>query len=127
MMQKDKVMENHEFQLYWLSHAKADMVFEWLREQKPNFQYEAGGAEIETTLIERCEPLINLGLALYATLLGKTSLNLFRNGDRTIKKAVLAGPSVRRGMDLIGQNWIEMYGVLKELLETFDEELLRSL
>ncbi len=121
------MMENHEFTSYWLSHASADVVFKWLRENMSKYHdasiteihYSVKIAEeIEKVLVERHEPLINLGLALYANLSGETALSLFRNGDRTIKKAVLAGPSVAGRV--FSRTWL--HEVLKEILESFDDE-----
>ena len=60
-MSKDKVMENEEFQIYWLTHANANSIFEWLREYKPYLSFKE---EIQTVLIERHEPLINLGFSI---------------------------------------------------------------
>ena len=123
-MSKDQVMENGEFQKYWLTHANANAVFEWLREQKPCFRFLDKAEEIETTLIRRNEPLINLGLALYATdLSDETSLSLFRNNDRTIKKAALSG-GIRLSSSFY---WYERHEVLDEILNSFDEELLEPL
>ena len=120
-MSKDPVMENEEFLKYWLIHADANSVFEWLREYKPSLSFKE---EIQTVLIERHEPLINLGLALYATgLSDETSLSLFRNDDRTIKKAALS--SVIPIKLLV--SWIESPEVLGEILKSFDEELLKTL
>ena len=114
------MIENQEFTSYWLSHASADMVFEWLEENKPVGRFDDGREEeIEKILIERKEPLIDLGLALYGHQ-PETGLSLFRSGDRTIKKAALAGTSV--SFNLFGC-WVETSGVLKELLESFDDEL----
>ena len=128
-MEKDKILENPVFESYWLSHANPDTVFEWLREQKPYFDFFGGRhEEIEKVLIERQEPLIDMGLALYARLTSDTALRLFRNGDATIKKAVLAGPSVLSYAFAGGGNWIDgEAGVLKELLQPFDVELLHKL
>ena len=132
MNEQKEILENPVFESYWLSHANPDTVFEWLREQKPYFDFLGGRAdEIEKVLIERNEPLINLGLALYARLRSETALSLFRNCDATVKKALLSGPSVLSGV--VGGDWIEGNrrdedaGVLKELLQSFDVELLYSL
>ena len=129
MMEKDKIIENHEFTSYWLVHASADIVFEWLRENKSLERFDASKEEIEKNLIERNEPLINIGLALYTDLSysSKTALSLFRSGDRTIKNAMLAGPSVRGLINNpLGSNvWLSE--ILKELIEPFDEESLKVL
>ena len=39
-MKIDKRMENHEFKMYWLSHASPDTVFEWLRNQEHHDSYQ---------------------------------------------------------------------------------------
>ena len=125
-MDKDNILENPVFESYWLSHANPDTVFEWLREKKPYFNILGGKSdEIEKVLIERREPTINLGMALYARLTSDTALRLFRNGDATIKKALLAGPSVSSYLSLPTENWIqhEESGVLKELLQSFDDNV----
>ncbi len=117
----DQVLKNEEFQKYWLTHANANSVFEWLREYKPFLHFKK---EIQTVLIERDEPLINLGLALYAEGLSEeTSLSLFRNDDKTIKKAALSSNmSIKYVV-----SWVESPEVLGEILNSFDEELLESL
>ena len=126
-MEKDNILGNPVFESYWLAHANADTVLGWLKERKPRGRLTGGqiSEELETLLIERHEPLIDLGLALYARLTSVTALRLFRNGDATIKKALLAGPSVSSYLSLPTENWIEHEesGVLKELLQSFDENL----
>ncbi len=131
-MSKDPVMENEEFLTYWLTHASANAVFEWLREQNDSFillysHFEA--IEIETLLIERHDPLINLGLALYAKDLSSiTLLSLFKNGDRTIKKAALLSDSIlSRGSSSSNFANFLFSGVLQGIIDSFDEELLKSL
>ncbi len=123
-MSKDQVMENEEFLKYWLTHADANSVFEWLREQKPWFGSLSYTKEIEKVLIKRNEPVINLGLALYAIDLSyEASLSLFRNNDRTIKKAALSGGKLLA----LSFYWYEEQEVLGEILNAFDEELLKPL
>ena len=124
-MSKDSVMENKEFLIYWFTHADANSIFEWLKEQKPCFRLlYLHEEEIETVLIERHDPLINLGLALYATgLSDETLLSLFRNNDKTIKKAALSSVNPFKSMF----SWIENPEVLGEILKSFDEELVASL
>ncbi len=123
--QKD-ILENPEFESYWLSHANAEAVLEWLKERKPRGQLTGGqiSEELQTVLIERNEPLIDLGLALYARLTSDIALRLFRNGDTAIKKALLAGPSVSTELGR-SDNWIvdREFGVLKELLQSFDDNV----
>ena len=54
-MKRDEVLENSEFGSYWLTHANADAVFEWLRKRK---RWEFDRFElIEKTLVARHEPL----------------------------------------------------------------------
>ncbi|RKU15597.1 hypothetical protein C6501_06795 [Candidatus Poribacteria bacterium] len=121
-MSKDQVMENEEFLKYWLTHADANSVFEWLREEKPYFT--TSEEEIATVLIERDEPLINLGVALYGRRLSnKTLQHLYSNDDRRIKKAAL---SANFGIPII-VSWAASPEVLGEILNSFDEELLNSL
>ncbi|MCG9128835.1 hypothetical protein JT359_14695 [Candidatus Poribacteria bacterium] len=118
-MSIDPEMENQEFLKYWFTHTDANSVFKWLKRQKPD--YSDSDEEIITVLINRNEPLVNLGLALYATLPDKQSLCLFRDGDRTIKKALLTGTfSIR-----LLYSWVDE--VLTEILDSFDEELLQYL
>ena len=120
-MSKDQVMENEEFQKFWLAHANANSVFEWLRAESPHFSQKE---EIQKVLIERNEPLINLGLALYTTdLSDETSLSLFRNNDKTIKKAALSSV-IPIGLLV---SWVERPEVLGEILQSFDEDLLKPL
>ena len=130
--QKD-ILENPVFESYWLSHANPDRVFAWLREQKPDFQEGFGfvrDQEIEKVLLERHEPLIDLGLALYAKLTIDSALCLFENGDTTIRKAVLAGPSVDLNFGSRYRNpfpslrpWIDQPGILDDLLQSFDDNI----
>ena len=118
-MNQDKRMENHEFKMYWLSHASPDAVFEWLRNQEHHDSYQE---EIDKVLIGRDEPLINLGLALWGYR-PETGARLFKNGDRTIKKAVMSGRSIQhafRGGLFQVKEW---QGVLMRLLDSFDENL----
>ena len=131
-MSKDQVMENEEFLTYWLTHASANSVFEWLRDQNDSFVLlysHEGSEEIETLLIERNEPLINLGLALYAKDLSSETLqSLFKNGDRTIKKAALLSESIlSRGSFLSDFAMFLGSGVLQGIIDSFDEELLKPL
>ncbi|MDE0185222.1 MAG: hypothetical protein OXP71_07155 [Candidatus Poribacteria bacterium] len=120
-MNQDKRMENHEFKMYWLSHSSPDAVFEWLSNQDHKDSYHQ--EEIEKSLIARNEPLINLGLALWGYE-AKTGAHLFKNGDRTIKKAVMSGRSIqhqfRGGLVFQVKEW---EGVLNRLLDSFDENL----
>ena len=119
-MEMDRKIEHPVFELYWLSHATPDKVIEWLRKEKPDFTiFGDRDEEIEKMLIGRHEPMIKLGLALYACMTSDTALSFFRNCDATIKKAVLAGPSVSSS-----PNWIfGEAGILKELLQSFDDNI----
>ena len=120
-MKDNNILENPAFESYWLAHADADSVFQWLKEQQRGYLSE----EIVEILLERDEPLIKLGLALTCKLSDETALSLYRNGDATIKKAVLAGPSAAEGMFGINISgwWVSDSGVLEELLQSFDENL----
>lgn len=118
LVNKDEVLENSEFETYWLTHACADSVFEWLKKRK---RRDSDRDEIiEKTLIVRNEPLIDLGLALYCKLSGETALNFYRNGDLTIKRALFAGPSVRMNItETFGNFWLD--DALAEMLSSFDD------
>ena len=119
-MNENNLLENPIFESYWLSHANADTIFQWLKKQQPGYITE----EITEALLERHESLIKLGLALYCKLSDEAALSLYRNGDTTIKKAVLAGPSVAADMLSIFRGWwVSKSGVLRELLQSFDENL----
>lgn len=125
-MNEDDILENSEFESYWLTHANADSVFEWLkkRERRDSDIDEI----IEKTLVIRHEPLIDLGLALYCKLSGETALSFYRNGDTTIKRALFAGPSVRHNFtEIFGNFWLD--DALVEMLTSFDDnfESLRLL
>ena len=117
-MNRDEVLENSEFESYWLTHANADSVFEWLKKRK---RRDSDGDEIiEKTLVVRHEPLIDLGLALYCKLSGETALSFYRNGDMTIRRALFAGPSVRHNItETFGNFWLD--DALAEMLSSFDD------
>ena len=125
-MNEDDILENSEFESYWLTHANADSVFEWLKKRK---RRDSDRDEIiEKTLVVRHEPLIDLGLALYCKVSGETALSFYRNGDTTIKRALFAGPSVRANItETFGNFWLD--DVLAEMLSSFDDnfESLRKL
>ena len=77
--------------------------------------------DIEGMLIQRHDPLINLGLAFYAELTEENATTLFRNGDETTKQALLSGPSVRSGHVSC---WIDKDSeILSELLQSFDDNI----
>ena len=129
MNEKD-VLENSDFESYWLTHANADLVFQWLKERKPSFNRFAVATNEKTlvmrekTLVMRREPLIRLGLALYCKLSSETALNLYRKSDSTIKCALLAGPSVNeRGAryNVPRDFWLYGGGVLEDILSSIDE------
>ena len=119
-MNRDEVLENSEFESYWLTHANADSVFEWLKKRE---RRDSDGDEIiEKTLVVRHEPLIDLGLALYCKLSGETALSFYRNDDLTIKRALFAGPSVRHSIaETFGNFWLD--DALAEMLSSFDDNI----
>ncbi len=126
-MIENDALENPVFEYYWLTHANADAVFERLKKQRSHCSklVSSKGEIVEKTLVERHEALINLGLALYYRLSSETALSLYRNSDTTIKRALLAGPSVRE----IGFPNFWLDDVLEEILSSFDEnvEFVKSL
>ena len=94
-------MENSEKELMRLKLSSPESVFEWLKKNKPKHYgigkksldwKEAHSRDIENSLYERKEPLINLGLALYG-LNCKVSEQIFLTGDQDLKLAVCSGPS----------------------------------
>lgn len=114
MKEDDVILQNSDYLKYWLSHASADTVFKWLRE------WRSCPFSCREALFARNEPLINLGLALWVYD-NKIAEQLFRNGDWTIKRAVLEGPSVRTRetrYDWGPNSWVESSGVLEEILES---------
>ena len=115
-MKEDEVpwQRNTDYLEYWLSHASADSVFEWLRKEQPQPTW------CEEALIARNEPLINLGLALWGYD-AKTGEHLFRNGDKTIKKAALEGCSVMDWYMPGNPSWVESSGVLWEILQAYND------
>ena len=72
--------------------------------------------------IDANEPLIGFS-TICNDLSDETSLSLFRNNDRTIKKAALSG-GIRLSSSFY---WYERHEVLDEILNSFDEELLEPL
>ena len=115
-MNKDELLENAVFESYWLTHANADSVFEWLKKRK---RRDSDRDEIiEKTLVERHEPLIDLGLALYCKLSSETARSFYRNGDMTIRRALFVGPSVRANItETFGNFWLD--DALAEMLSSF--------
>jgi len=116
-------MTNQAFEIYRLDHSSPNEVFNWLRENKPKknkSNFDSDREELEKTLQDRNEPLINLGLALFGFESG-TGISLFQKGDETIKEAVLSGTTIISGL---GSSWVEDSGILNDLLKTFNEELL---
>jgi hypothetical protein len=114
-------MEDEEFITYRLMKSSPDTVFEWLKSNRPtkNRPLDLDREELEKKLLERDDPIINLGLALYGAEYD-TGHHLFNHGDKTIKKAVLSGTTI----PLSPSCWVIDTGVLEALLEQFDEYLL---
>jgi hypothetical protein len=121
-------MEIDEFEIFRLKNSSPESVFNWLRENRPvnksDFSSLSGPdrEEIEKELLSLKQPLIDLGLAFYGYE-AETGLELFKQDNRTIKKAVLAGTTVGRGLTT---SWVEDNGVLKQLVKDFDKDLLAA-
>ena len=114
------MLGSYDFDSYWLTHASADSVFQWLRNNNPDST--VGSEAIEKALLERDEPLVKLGLALYGGVSDDAAIRLFRNGDMTIKKAVLAGHLVVGAMPgAAAQQWV--FVILEEILQSLDDNL----
>ncbi len=119
------LMDSEEFTEFWLVHADANIVFSWLRKNKPEKKrafLESERDEIETRLIERDEPLINLGLALYGNR-KETGLTLINKNKKILQKAVLSGTTVRPHLL---ESWVTESGTLKKLVESYDKDLLSA-
>ena len=114
------MLGSYDFDSYWLTHASADSVFQWLRNNNPDST--VGSEAIEKALLERDEPLVKLGLALYGGVSDDAAIRLFRNGDMTIKKAVLAGQMVVGAMPrAAAKQWV--FVILEETLQSLDDNL----
>ena len=119
-MREFTVLGSYDLDSYWLTHASADWVFQWLRDNCP--PSTVGGVEaIEQALLKRDEPLVKLGLALYGGLSEDTAIRLYKNGDMTIKKAVLSGEMVKHAIPgAAAQQWV--FIILEEILQSLDED-----
>ena len=101
------------------------MVFEWLKSTRPEIRkesyelYDFDRGNIEIKLLERNNPIINLGLALYGTS-ASTGKNLLNKGDNTIKKAVLAGTCISKWSN----SYVKKENFITNLLDANDESLL---
>ena len=103
--------------------SNPDVVFEWLRSTQPYKKKTSNDfdrMDIEINLLERDDPIINLGLALYGTA-PATGGYLFNKGDKTIKKAVLSGTSISSWEN----SWIKEKGISKALFQPYDESLTK--
>ncbi len=111
---------------YLLENSEPNYVFEWLKNNQPESgSYMFDDKErlsIETTLFDRNNPIINLGLALFG-LYSEVSLKLYSKDDNTLKRAVLSGRSV--GGFGYGKWWLK--GILTELIKEPDTDLVKSL
>jgi hypothetical protein len=117
-------MENEEFITYRLMQSSPDKVFEWLKSNRPDKETspEFDREDLEKKLLERDDPIINLGLALYGAE-SNTGPHLFNKEDKIIKKAVLSGTNISSWPS----SWIKENGILEALIDPFDEYLLSAL
>jgi hypothetical protein len=117
-------MKNQEFLVNRLSHSNQETVYSWLEtnQQKKDGPFSSIDREVlENALLKRDEPLINLGLALFGYE-EKTGLTLYSKDDKFLKKAVLAGTTIRK---FFGHSWVS--GVVNALIDEKNTELLGAL
>lgn len=109
---------------YLLEHSDPISVFQWLKANpvKLKESLNEDREEFETALFVRNEPLIHLGLALYGS--DETiGVQLYENGDETIKKAVAGGASVGGGF--LSDGWVP--DLLPEMLKEWNKNVLKIL
>lgn len=119
-------MQTQEFLIYRLTNSSHEEVYAWLEANQPKKSESlllADREELESALLLMDHPLVNLGLALHGYE-QNTGYEIYQKADRTLKKAALSGPTIRIS---IGKNWIIKEGVLSDLLESKDSELLGAL
>jgi hypothetical protein len=102
---------------YQLLNSSPEFVFDWLKSNlrgKVQVRFGEGGRdELEEKLLAKSNPLINLGLALYAES-SSVGYQLYQSGDDVIKKASLSGRSVLP--DFLDDSWIVNDDVIPSLL-----------
>lgn len=119
-------MKNQDFLIYRLTHTSQEAVYSWLENNRPKQDKSLFGDDrkaLENSLLLRDEPLIKIGLALFG-FEAETGLKLYRESDELIRKAVLSGPTIRSGH---GDSWVESEGILNELLDSKNIDLLGAL
>ncbi|WP_432472073.1 hypothetical protein [Amphritea sp. HPY] len=146
-------MVDKEFLSYWLMHIGPKDVFSWLEENRPKLTKLSLSSyrdpEIESLLLSRSDPLIDLGLALYGHC-SETGMELYKRGGEKkettvisglylpsdssgelfqttevdqIKKAVLSGSTVQGSF---GRSWVVENGILGELITSGSYYLVNS-
>ncbi len=107
---------------YLLEHSDPTSVFEWLKNNQLKRQQEEDREELENALLDRNNPVINLGLALYGSDL-RVGKKLYEEGNEVIKRAVLSGSTISPGLP--GRSWI--IELLPEILTEWNEDNLKEL
>jgi len=109
---------------YLLEHSEPALVFEWLKNNQIKERDILGESrdELEEALLGRKDPVINLGLALYGSDT-KVGEKLYREGNESIKRAVLSGSTVSPG--LLARSWIVK--LLPAILTEWNDDNLAEL
>lgn len=107
---------------YLLEHSEPAYIFEWLSKNQVENPYWSDREELELSLLDRNDPVINLGLALYG-FENAVREQLYKEGDETIRLAVLSSPIIKS--DFFNKKWIT--DLIPELLAEWNVENLWAL
>lgn len=77
--------------LSWLRYANADAVYDYLKKEDVGDLSSQHESDFDYMLLERNEPLINVGLALFSSN-EEVSKYIYENGSKELKLLVLKGP-----------------------------------
>lgn len=109
---------------YLLEHSDNNVVFEWLKKNvrsDPSF-LDDSREELEKSLLDRNDAVINLGLALYGSA-GETGKALFMKGDDSIKRAALSGTTIF--YPILWKSWVVEF--LPQMLLDWNADNLQAL
>jgi hypothetical protein len=119
-------VQSQEFLIFRLTHASQEEVYSWLEDNKPKdvkSKFSSDREQLESALLSRDKPLVNLGLALFG-FEKETGLEIYKKSGELLKKAVLSGTTIGSS---IGDKWIVNEGILDELLVSKNSDLLSGL